>query len=256
MINQLGKPFTEDQNVFVENRDNKIGSIYKKAIFFEYTPEYKNKKIPKEHLGFLGPVIKAVVGDTIKIHFRNKGTRPYTMHPHGVNYDKENEGYNYNDNNVEGPYDQGHVEPDGMVIYTWNANETSGPAKNDFSSVLWAYHSHIDVTKDIYTGLVGPIVIVDPKYITNDDEAEEVVPCDIDREIYLYYSVTNENASHLLENNLKKMKNYKKLKNKDIEALKEDADFDESNLMHGINGYLYGNIPGVVMKKGDIINYI
>jgi hephaestin len=51
-----------------------------------------------EHLGLLGPVIRGVVGDTLKVHFRNNlKEHNASMHPHGVWYDKESEGSPYND---------------------------------------------------------------------------------------------------------------------------------------------------------------
>ena len=42
-------------------------------------------------------VIRAVVGDTIRVVFRNNGHRPFSMHPHGVFYGKSSEGAPYND---------------------------------------------------------------------------------------------------------------------------------------------------------------
>lgn len=35
----------------------------------------------------------------------------------------------------------------------------------------------------------------------------------------------------------------------------EDEDFVESNLMHGINGYLYGNMPEIRMRVGDRVRW-
>lgn len=43
-------------------------------------------------LGFLGPVLQAEVGDVILIHLKNFASRPYTIHPHGVFYEKDSEG--------------------------------------------------------------------------------------------------------------------------------------------------------------------
>jgi len=37
------------------------------------------------------------VGDTIKTFFKNNASRPYSMHPHGVLYQKNSEGSGYND---------------------------------------------------------------------------------------------------------------------------------------------------------------
>jgi hephaestin len=46
----------------------------------------------------LGPVIRGVVGDTLKVTFRNKlQEHNVSMHPHGVWYDKDSEGSPYND---------------------------------------------------------------------------------------------------------------------------------------------------------------
>ena len=49
-------------------------------------------------MGVLGPVIRAEVGDTIKVTFKNMASRDYSIHPRGVLYDKSNEGMTYNDN--------------------------------------------------------------------------------------------------------------------------------------------------------------
>ncbi|PYV48720.1 MAG: hypothetical protein DMG94_02750 [Acidobacteria bacterium] len=49
------------------------------------------------HLGILGPVLRAEVGDTIKVVFKNNASRPYSIHPHGVFYAKDSEGAAYQD---------------------------------------------------------------------------------------------------------------------------------------------------------------
>lgn len=32
-------------------------------------------------------------------------------------------------------------------------------------------------------------------------------------------------------------------------------DFEESNLMHSMNGFLYGNLPGLEMTEGDTVRW-
>jgi hypothetical protein len=52
------------------------------------------------HLGILGPLMRAEVGDTLKVTLLNKlppGSPGVSMHPHGVLYDKASEGAPYND---------------------------------------------------------------------------------------------------------------------------------------------------------------
>ncbi|NXS81647.1 HPHL1 protein, partial [Erpornis zantholeuca] len=71
----------------------------------------------------------------------------------------------------------------------------------------------------------------------------------IDREFYLLFSIFDENDSWYL--------------NKNIEAFtgdpskvdEKDADFMESNKMHAVNGYLYGNLPGLTMCKNDRVSW-
>ncbi|NXD41994.1 HPHL1 protein, partial [Copsychus sechellarum] len=71
----------------------------------------------------------------------------------------------------------------------------------------------------------------------------------IDREFYLLFSIFDENDSWYL--------------NKNIEAFtgdpskvdEKDADFMESNKMHAVNGYLYGNLPGLAMCKNDKVSW-
>ncbi|NWU38371.1 HPHL1 protein, partial [Hylia prasina] len=71
----------------------------------------------------------------------------------------------------------------------------------------------------------------------------------IDREFYLLFSIFDENDSWYL--------------NKNIEAFtgdpskvdENDADFKESNKMHAVNGYLYGNLPGLSMCKNDKVSW-
>ena len=35
----------------------------------------------------------------------------------------------------------------------------------------------------------------------------------------------------------------------------KDDDFNESNLMHSVNGYMFGNLPGVTMKAGERVRW-
>lgn len=44
---------------------------------------------------FLGPVIKAEVGESIRVTFRNNASRPFSIQPHGVSYRKSDEGALY-----------------------------------------------------------------------------------------------------------------------------------------------------------------
>lgn len=79
--------------VFLKRGPHRIGRTYKKAIYVQYTNHLYDVTVDKPSwLGFLGPIIKGEVGDSITIHLKNFASRNYTLHSHGVRYTKENEG--------------------------------------------------------------------------------------------------------------------------------------------------------------------
>src|SRR5262249_18954431 len=91
-----GKPFTRLEEVFVAQRDEYIGHKYYKAVYREYTDAtFRTPKPRDESLGILGPIIRAEVGDTITVEFRNNTPIPVGIHPHGVFYEKSSEGAHY-----------------------------------------------------------------------------------------------------------------------------------------------------------------
>ena len=56
-----------------------------KARYVEYTDAtFTTKKPAAAHMGILGPVIRAQVGERIRVVFKNKARFPFSMHPHGV----------------------------------------------------------------------------------------------------------------------------------------------------------------------------
>lgn len=86
-------PNTRFAKVYATRGANRIGRVYKKAIFRQFTDDTYSREIPKAAwLGFLGPVLKAEEEDVFIIHLKNFASRPYSVHPHGVFYDKDSEG--------------------------------------------------------------------------------------------------------------------------------------------------------------------
>ena len=84
-INQItGKPFDDIANVYMENGKDRIGKVSLKAIYREYTDATFTTLKPVQdkwqHLGILGPVIHAEVGDTIKVVFKNNARFPFSIH--------------------------------------------------------------------------------------------------------------------------------------------------------------------------------
>lgn len=86
---------------FFQRGPDRIGGKYKKVVFRGYTDSTFRRQQQRfksqRHLGLLGPVIRGEEGDLIKVVFRNRASRPYSIHPQGVNYNKFNEGARYHD---------------------------------------------------------------------------------------------------------------------------------------------------------------
>jgi hephaestin len=63
MDRMMAMPFTASAKLFTEAGPHRIGSIYRKAIYREYTDDTFTQLKPRspewEHLGMLGPVLRA-----------------------------------------------------------------------------------------------------------------------------------------------------------------------------------------------------
>ncbi len=262
-IDQMtGKPFDKAAKVYVESGPHMIGKVYRKAIYREYTDATFATLKPRtpewEHLGILGPVLRGEVGETIKVVFKNNATHPYSMHPHGVFYTKSSEGAPYNDGTSGADKLDDAVPPGGSYTYTWPVLERSGPAPGDPSSLVWLYHSHVDEPKDVNAGLVGPIIVSARGTIKPDG-----TPKDVDREFVTLFLIFNENQRWYLDHNIQTYTSDPKGVNKG-EAIPLDDNgaftllgtgFAAGNLKFSINGYLFGNMPMMTMKKGERVRW-
>src|SRR3984957_18644271 len=79
----MGMNFDGYAATFMQSGPHSVGKVYRKAIYREYTDASFTPLKPRaaggEHLGILGPGLRAEVGDTIRVVFRNHATRPYSM---------------------------------------------------------------------------------------------------------------------------------------------------------------------------------
>lgn len=89
-------PLCREASVFLKKGPQRIGSTYKKAVYKQYTDAtYRTEVTKPDWLGYLGPLLMAEEGDTLVVQLRNIASRPYSIHPHGLNYSKGNEGEEY-----------------------------------------------------------------------------------------------------------------------------------------------------------------
>jgi len=258
----MGKPFSALERPYSVRDRNHIGSKYWKAVYREYTDStfrhLKLRRADQQYLGILGPTIRAEVGDTVKVVFRNNASHPYSMHPHGVFYLKSSEGSAYSDGTSGASKIAGAVPPGHTFTYVWQVPDRAGPGPSDPSSVVWFYHSHAEDQKDIESGLVGAIIVTARGMARPDG-----TPKDVDREFVTDFELFNENQSWYLARNMKTFTPSLATKGK-LELIGSDPDgnfsltglgFADGNLKWTINGYIYGNGPKMVMKRGDHVRW-
>ena len=187
-----------------------------KTRFVEYTDgTFTTPKPQPEWLGILGPVIRAEVGDEVVVDFLNRSHRGHDMHPHGLRYDKINEGSLYL------PVAKGgFVAPGARYTYHWFANAASGPGPGQPSSIVWWYHAHVDAGIEINAGLLGPIIVT-AKGKANLDGS----PKGVDREFVASFMIFNEMGGK------------------------------PAGLFYAINGFIFGNLPGLTMKQGEKVRW-
>jgi hephaestin len=259
----MGQPFDQIEKSLTESGPHRIGRVYKKAIYREYTDATFSKlkpRVPEErYLGLLGPILRGEVGDTIKVVFKNKATRPYSMHPHGVLYEKDSEGVDYNDGTTGADRKDGSVAPGATHTYLWKIPERAGPGPNDPSSVFWLYHSHTDELRDVASGLFGGIVVARRGTALPDGR-----PKDVDHEFVNIFIALNENESWYLDDNIRDHttdpKGVKKDESRSVTAdgmlgTVAGTGFVDTNIKWSINGYLFGNMPMMTMTGGDRVRW-
>ena len=189
---------------------------YSKYRFIGYTDgSYQTPLEQPRWRGILGPELRGEVGDTLKVHFRNRTELPLSMHPHGLHYDEDNDGA---DHRGAG----GIVSPGASYTYTWQMDEGAGPGPTDPSSIVWLYHSHFDPVADINRGLIGTIVVTRKGMARGPDDPR---PRDVDRAFTTLFLVFDE------------------------------EDGAEGGLMHAMNGYIFGNLQGLEAVEGERVRW-
>ena len=242
-----GKPYDERARYYTEKGPQRIGPIYRKAVYHEYTDASFTTLKPRpaawEHLGVLGPVIRGEVGDTIKVVFKNNARFPFSVHAHGVKYDEASAGVD-------------PVQPGATFIYTWDVDPRAGPQPGEPSSKLWLYHSHVNEQRDVAAGLVGPMLI-SAKGTTKPDGT----PKDVDRELVVILYTLDEQQSLYLDDNIERyIASPDALKKVaaifvDINGQPVNVGFPLTNFRETINGYQYGNTPGLTMTEGERVRW-
>lgn len=250
-----GQPFDAVSRPFMEAGPRTIGRKYKKALYREYTDSTFTTLKPRapqwEHLGFLGPMIRAEVGDTIRVVFRNKTRIPVSMHPHGVFYNKDSEGAPYVDKTSGADRRDDGVPTGGTHVYVWPVPERAGPGKGDPSSVFWMYHSHTHEVMDVNSGLLGPMIVT-----ARGQSRPDGSPRDIDRELVVAFAEVDENNSHYLVENMKAYMTMADSFTVDtgfaVQSVSKGA--GQFNFKETMNGLAYGHL-NLTVREGERVRW-
>lgn len=170
----------------------------------------------------MGPVIRGEQGEVVKIVLKNTCTKNVSLHAQAV---------------ISEPTQQ--IAAQGEIVeFKWYLDQ--GPGAGDADSVALLYYSDAPMHTDTNSGLMGPLVVTKPGADLSGI-----------REVFTLWSVMNEGESYLLDKSWAEAGHAADA----LAAVKDDEGFKESNLMHAINGRLYGNLDGMQIEKGALARW-
>ncbi|XP_016397886.1 coagulation factor VIII-like [Sinocyclocheilus rhinocerous] len=217
---------------------------YKKVVFRAYQDRDFKHPIKRgeldEHLGIMGPVLKAEINDVLTVVFKNLASRPYSFHLHGV-YDKTQGSFSPG-TGPEGtkaeqvPGDP--VPPGEERVYNWRISRRQGPSASEFDCKAGAYYSDVNMEKDINSGLIGPMLICRPGILRPRDLLQPDV-----MDFFLLFTTFDERKSWYLDYNTRKFCT------PPCQAKVDDPWFEMSNKFAAINGYVSETLPGLIVEQ-------
>jgi manganese oxidase len=253
-----GEPFgvsnaTELQ--YTTRNQTYLGTTFLKCVYHEYPNATFTAPVPRpaneSYLGILGPIIYAIVGDTIRVVFENNCRFSEGIEPQGLDVLDGNDQF---------------VAPGGTMTYLWKATASAGPGLDQPDTTLWEYTSDwtpaangpppvtvvpngglgqesvaSDPSNFTDTGLVGPILVSTPQS-ASPLTAVPYVP-----QIIEAFAIFSEDNSPYLGQNIldQAMDPAAALANEG------NPNWLESLHKYSINGYLYGNQPLITLLRGE-----
>lgn len=208
-----------------------LGWAYQKLLYRRYSDATFRvlAVLPQQdrYLGSIGPIVRAEVGDTVVVVFKNNTRVPVDIEPTGLAAP------------VAAPVTGGAVRR-----YRWLVPQRAGPGPSDLTSMLWTYSSAVRGIGDQAAGLIGPIIVT-KRGSARDDGS----PVDVDRELVVAFRETDEATSELFDENiLSPMTNPRRVK-KTLGAVSTD------NVFVSLNGFLYGNMPMISLRRGEKVRW-
>ncbi|CAG09735.1 unnamed protein product, partial [Tetraodon nigroviridis] len=221
---------------------------YKKVVFRAYRDEGFQDPVSRgelqEHLGILGPFIRAEVDDLLTVIFKNKASRPYSFHLHGV-YDRKQAAGNTQSTSSAPPGVPGEpLAPGEVRAYTWRITKTQGPTVSEFDCKTGTYYSTVDKERDLNSGLIGPLVICKPGTLSTRLQMQPDI-----REFALLFHTFDETKSWYMEENLRRHCA------PPCQANTQDPWYHVSNKFAAINGYVAESLPGLLVAQHQQVRW-
>ncbi|XP_054452994.1 coagulation factor VIII [Anoplopoma fimbria] len=222
---------------------------YKKVVFRAYSDKDfllpVGRGEPQEHLGIMGPFIRAEINDVLNVVFKNKASRPYSFHLQGVYDRSQGAGMSQTDNLSAPPGVPGEpVAPGEARTYNWKVTRKQGPADTEFDCKSGAYYSTVDKEKDLHSGLIGPLVICKSGILRTRQNTQPNV-----QEFALLFHTFDETKSWYMEENLRRHCA------PPCQANTEDPWYHISNKFAAINGYVAETLPGLLVAQYQLVRW-
>ncbi|XP_009462474.1 PREDICTED: coagulation factor VIII [Nipponia nippon] len=211
---------------------------YRKVVFREYMDDSFTQPLLRgeldEHLGILGPYIRAEVEDVIMVTFKNLASRPFSFHSTLQAYE-----------DTQGATQGGEVvEPGELRKYSWKVLPQMAPTTQEFDCKAWAYFSNVDLEKDLHSGLIGPLIICRRGVLSFVFRRQLAV-----QEFSLLFTIFDETKSwYFLENMERNCRPPCRIQ-------QDNPDFKRNHSFHAINGYVSDTLPGLVMAQQQRVRW-
>uniref|UniRef100_A0A8C0B3M1 Coagulation factor VIII n=1 Tax=Buteo japonicus TaxID=224669 RepID=A0A8C0B3M1_9AVES len=211
---------------------------YRKVVFREYMDDSFTQPLLRgeldEHLGILGPYIRAEVEDVIMVTFKNLASRPFSFHSTLQAYE-----------DMQGATQGGDVvKPGELRKYSWKVLPQMAPTTQEFDCKAWAYFSNVHLEKDLHSGLIGPLIICRRGVLNFVFRRQLAV-----QEFSLLFTIFDETKSwYFLENMERNCR-------PPCHIQQDNPDFKRNHSFHAINGYVSDTLPGLVMGQQQQVRW-
>ncbi|XP_030304661.1 coagulation factor VIII isoform X1 [Calypte anna] len=207
---------------------------YRKVVFREYVDDSFTQPVQRgeldDHLGILGPYIRAEVEDVIMVIFKNLASRPFSFHSTLQAYEEV--------------LDRQEVKPGELRKYSWKVLPQMAPTTQEFDCKAWAYFSNVDPEKDLHSGLIGPLIICRRGVLSFVFRRQLAV-----QEFSLLFTIFDETKSWYF------MENMERNCRPPCYIQQDNPDFKRNHSFHAINGYVSDTLPGLVMAQQQRVRW-